>query len=427
MTGVTATAPAGTYYVAVAGVNACGMGPESPETRVAVGGCQQPSVVTDLTATVVGSVVTFAWRPATGAERYRLRAGSGPGLRNLATVELGSSTNFAATAPDGTYYVVLNAVNACGTGADSNEVTARVGATSGGFSIDLPIAAEDLARESFGLNPFGIHFGGTSSGGHGLDGHPGWDVEYRIGGVVRAAADGVVQSRFADSLAPDRVTVQIQHQRPAGVFRTVYTNLVNVLASVQPGAAVAAGQPLGTAGHQSIVVGSQQQTYAMIHFQTDDFRRHEGITNPNAVNPEEFLSATAAALFATIWSTAAYNVEITEPFPGNPRNVAFPFTRTWTRQSGTHAARIAFIRREAGTSTHDYLLYDASGAVTEQGSATMQVTRTDARIDLQPAGGGLPRRGLVDIVSDTMRLDFGAPGVPRPVDLSNASTYTTSR
>ncbi len=51
-------------------------------------------------------------------------------------------------------------------------------------------------------------------------------------------------------------------------------------------------------------------------------------------------------------------------------------------------------------------------------------------IDLQPRspGGqasGLSRLGVYDIVSDTMRIDFGTPGAARPSDLSNAGVYTT--
>jgi hypothetical protein len=72
----------------------------------------------------------------------------------------------------------------------------------------LPVAAGDIASNAFGLNPFGIHFGGTGPGGHASDGHPGWDVEFQVGASVLAAADGVVQSVFADSFSAGRSTIQ---------------------------------------------------------------------------------------------------------------------------------------------------------------------------------------------------------------------------
>ena len=70
----------------------------------------------------------------------------------------------------------------------------------------MPIDAGDLANTAFGLAPFGYH-----GADHAEDGHPGWDVEYRIGGIVRAAAAGTVQSVFPDPFTPGRFTVQIEH------------------------------------------------------------------------------------------------------------------------------------------------------------------------------------------------------------------------
>lgn len=49
--------------------------------------------------------------------------------------------------------------------------------------------AADLATTAFGLAPYGYH-----GADHAEDGHPGWDIEYRIGGTVRAAAAGTVHT-----------------------------------------------------------------------------------------------------------------------------------------------------------------------------------------------------------------------------------------
>ena len=287
----------------------------------------------------------------------------------------------------------------------------------------LPVASGDTATNFFGMTAFGIHFGGTGPSGHGLDGHPGWDVEFRVGGQVRAAEDGVVQSVFTDSFINSRSVIQIQHQG-GGNYRTVYTNIESVAAGITANAPVTRGQVLGNAGVISPTTG-RGVSYAMTHFQVDDFSRNEGATNPNAVNPETFLDPAGRAPFDSVWRTAAYNVELTEPFTGNARDVAFPITRTWTRESGASAARIQLIRRDAASNVHTYVMYDAGGAVTERGSiAAFEPTGSQSSIDFQPESGPA-RLGLIDIVGGTMRLDLAPAGAARPRDLDAASVYRT--
>lgn len=289
----------------------------------------------------------------------------------------------------------------------------------------LPVAPGDTATNFFGLTAFGIHFGGTGPSGHGLDGHPGWDVEFRVGAQVRAAADGVLQSAFSDSFMPSRFTVQIQHQG-GGNYRTVYTNVEGPLpAGISANAPIARGQVLGSAGTQTFTLNGRQATYAMTHFQVDDFSRNEGSTNPNSINPETLLDPSGRALFETIWRTAAYDVELTEPFTGNARDVTFPITRTWRRESGALAARIDFVRRDPASNAHTYVMYDDAGSVTERGSiAVFTPTGSLSSIDVQPDSGAR-RLGVIDIVSETMRLDLAAPGASRPRDLSAAAVYRT--
>ena len=286
------------------------------------------------------------------------------------------------------------------------------------------MASGDTATNFFGLTAFGIHFGGTGPSGHGLDGHPGWDVEFRVGAQVRAAADGVVQSVFTDSFASSRSVIQIQHQG-GGNYRTVYTNVESVAAGITANAPVTRGQVLGNAGVIAPTAG-RGVSYAMTHFQVDDFSRNEGSTNPNSVNPETFLDPDGRALFDAVWRTAAYNVELTEPFTGNTRDVTFPITRTWTRESGALPARIDLVRRDAASNVHTYVMYDGAGAVTERGSiaAFDPTAGSQTSIDFQPQSGA-PRQGLIDIVGGTMRLDLPAPGAARPRDLNGASVYRT--
>jgi CO/xanthine dehydrogenase Mo-binding subunit len=56
------------------------------------------------------------------AYSYILEAGSAPGLANLATVPVPTTTYAASGVPRGTYYLRVRAVNAIGTGAASAEV-----------------------------------------------------------------------------------------------------------------------------------------------------------------------------------------------------------------------------------------------------------------------------------------------------------------
>jgi uncharacterized protein (TIGR03437 family) len=294
----------------------------------------------------------------------------------------------------------------------------RPGRAQETFTVQLPIRLSD-AGSNFSLNPFGAHIGN-----HALDGHPGWDVEYRPGASALAAADGMVQSVFPDPQSGTR-TVQIQHRHYNQVFRTVYTNLTEVDPAVIPGAPVAAGQRLGTPATQTQIVGSTRQSWAAIHFQLDDFTVNHGLSNPSAVSPEAHLNAAGREVFAALWDRAAYGQEICEPFPSNSRNVVFPQTRTWTRRSGALAPRIDFTCVRVQADSYRYALLDSNGATMESGAVLPQEFGPDfSAIDLKPDSGEV-RRAIVKIVSDVMRIDFGLPGAPRPQDTSRASVYST--
>jgi uncharacterized protein (TIGR03437 family) len=285
------------------------------------------------------------------------------------------------------------------------------------FTLQMPIRPADLGANAFGLNPFGTHIGN-----HGIDGHPGWDIEYRIGASAYVAADGVVQSVSVESQS-GRSTVQVQH---GPRFRTDYTNLVEVDAAIRIGANVKTGQRLGTPGTSTQTVGATTQTWAMIHFQLDDFTVNYGLSNGFAVSPEAHLDTTGRALFGLIWSQAGYPQEICEPFPSNPRNVTFPFTRTWRRQSGSLAVRIDFTCMGPLSPIYGYSLYDATGTAFERGTLEPQSVRPEFTIfDLLPEGSNLRRRGLLRILNDTMQIDWSGVGAERPSDLGAASTYRT--
>ena len=120
----TAGAPPGTYYVAVATVNACGVSVVSNAAVITVPPSGAPPAPTALAATVTGTTVSLSWTPPAGAVTgYVLEAGSAPGLANLvAGLALGPTPSFATpNVPPGTYYVRVRAANGTLVSAPSNE------------------------------------------------------------------------------------------------------------------------------------------------------------------------------------------------------------------------------------------------------------------------------------------------------------------
>jgi len=289
----------------------------------------------------------------------------------------------------------------------------------GVLGLVMPVESGDLATTAFGLAPFGYH-----AADHAEDGHPGWDVEYRVGGIVRAAAPGTVQSVFPDPSVAGRTTVQIEHLAGSHHYRTVYTNLATVNAGIVAAATVRAGQALGVAGTVSQTVGTTPITYAMTHFQLDDFEYYREIPNPNAVTPEPFLTPDAKAFFDRTWNTAVFSTELVEPFASNPRDLRFPASRTWTRVSGDGPAGIRFSRTSVRNTSYEYAVLTESGIAIETGTVTLGLTaRPFPSIDLiSPTG---QRLGIYDIVSNQMRLSLANAGSNRPTDLGSASYYRT--
>ena len=289
----------------------------------------------------------------------------------------------------------------------------------GVLSLRLPIDIGDVPTMALVFAPFGYH-----GGEHAVDGHPGWDLEYRIGGTVRAAAAGTVESVLPDPSAPDRTTVQLEHAVGTHFYRTSYTNLATVSAGVEAGATVLVGQSLGVAGTVSQAIGNTPVTYAMTHFQLDDFEYYRNVPNPNAVTPEPFLAAEAKSFFDRIFSAAVFNAELLEPYASNPRDLRFPASRTWTRVSGDGPAGIRFTRRDGRNPNYEYAVLTESGTAIESGTVTLALTaRPFPTIDLVSATGR--RLGTYDIVSNQMRLSLANAGSSRPVDLGAASYYRT--
>ena len=292
----------------------------------------------------------------------------------------------------------------------------------GVLALVMPIDPGDYTTTAFGIGPFGYH-----GADHADDGHPGWDVEYRPGSFVRAAAAGTVQNVFPDPSAPGRSTVQIEHIVGTHHYRTVYTNLASVNAEIVEEAVVRSGQPLGVAGSITATIGTTSVTYAMTHFQLDDFEFYrEELPNPNAVSPEPFLTSEGRAAFDRMWALAVFGQEAVEPFPTNPRGLPFVDSRTWMRVGGDGPAGIRFTRRDRRGSDYNYALLTESGTVIESGTVTIGLTaRPNPTIDL--VSNTSRRLGLYDIVSNELRLSLALPGSARPTDIGLASIYRTAR
>lgn len=279
----------------------------------------------------------------------------------------------------------------------------------GVLALSLPIDAGDSASSTFGISPFGVH-----DPDHASDGHAGWDIEYRSGSIVRAAAAGTVQNVFADATAGGRFTVAIEHLVGDHHYRTVYTNIVSLAADVAIAEVMRGGQAIGTAGS------------AGVHFQLDDFEYYREMGNPNAVSAEPFLTAAAKSLFDSLFTRATFAQELVEPFATNPRQVAFPLSRTWTRAGGDGPAGVRFTRRSARSADYDYALLAESGTAIETGTVVLNTTaRPATTIDLVSSTSH--RLGVYDIVSNEMRLSLSNAGAARPGDLSGASVYRTPR
>lgn len=123
---------AGTYYVRILAANAAGTSAASNEITVVVSLCtSRPGIVSGLTQLVAGSTVTLSWDPASGAPTtYLINVGSFPFSSNLAVIDAGATTSFTAVdVGAGTYYVFVQAANACGKGPvfPSNTIAVNVG------------------------------------------------------------------------------------------------------------------------------------------------------------------------------------------------------------------------------------------------------------------------------------------------------------
>ena len=121
-----------------------------PLSPVAVCGPVPPLPPGLFTAEVSGTSVQLNWNvPQEGGAptSYTLRAGSAPGLSNVATLNIpGPTTTFQGFAPPGVYYVRLTAHNRYGSSSPAHEIQVTVG----------PVGAPPDAPTAFAANLQGL-------------------------------------------------------------------------------------------------------------------------------------------------------------------------------------------------------------------------------------------------------------------------------
>ena len=120
------TAPPGTYYVRIAAGNAAGISFPSNEVMFTTAAVCTPTTPSPPTATVTPGAVNLRWFPRTGpaATSYRLMAGTASGGTDIGVFDFpATTTSVGSPAPSGRYFVRLQAFNACGASAPSNEAS----------------------------------------------------------------------------------------------------------------------------------------------------------------------------------------------------------------------------------------------------------------------------------------------------------------
>jgi hypothetical protein len=157
----------GTYYVRMRSRNGSGTGTASLEQAFVVGGagCSgPPAAPLDLRATVNGTSVTLDWlaSPQSIATSYRVLAGSASGVADIGSFDVGGVTTFSTPAPQGAYFVRVQAANGCGVGVPSAETVVVVGSAvvppGPVFGLESTVTGSSVSLEwgapSAGTGPF---------------------------------------------------------------------------------------------------------------------------------------------------------------------------------------------------------------------------------------------------------------------------------
>lgn len=306
------------------------------------------------------------------------------------------------------------------------------------ITLEFPVKAADVQQNAFGMIPFGVHNAANP------DGQPCYVIEVRPNAYIVAAANGSVQSIAPDPANPGRSVVSLSHSYDLNKYVTAYSNIKELAPGIQPGMPVQAGQSLGIVGTQAVEIKGVRYAYASTCFQLEDAQvtlPEVKISVPYAVDPNDYLSASAKSSLQTLFQNARYEEQLTEPYLKNPRIIPdpinpsnptpdpkLPLVRTWSLMSGSHATKIRFTREpKVSPAVYKYELLDEMENVRETGTATVNALDYDyPAIDMKPSNNIVPRLGLYQVKSGTLKINYGQPGFPRPNSLSGASQYSTN-
>jgi hypothetical protein len=206
--------PAGTYFVRVRAQNAAGTSGPSPQAQLTVGACSLPAAPGTLTGSANDQTVTLGWSaPASGVTQgYRLLAGTSPGQANALVADYAASvTSLVSTGvPYGSYFVRVAALNVCGVGPVSNELTVVV----------QPCAAPPQAPTGLVFNRSGSVVGLAWSAPKSGPAPTSYTlvVGSQPGGSnVLVLPSGTAATTFVGSAPPGTYYVRILAQNPCGV------------------------------------------------------------------------------------------------------------------------------------------------------------------------------------------------------------------
>jgi hypothetical protein len=131
--GVYGDLPRGTYYARVRAANGTGVSLYSNEVRFSIG--KKLRTPTGFRVSWTGTTATLSWTAsaADGVDdvptNYVLEAGTSPGARNVASVNVGNATSFRTEVTSGNYFVRVKAQNALGESDPSEELEIRAPGT----------------------------------------------------------------------------------------------------------------------------------------------------------------------------------------------------------------------------------------------------------------------------------------------------------
>lgn len=213
----------GQYFVRVRAANADGVSGPSNEVVVRVGCVASLAAPAGLAATVSGQNVSLSWGAVPGATTYVLEVGSAPGAADIGQIPTGA-VSLAGQAPNGTYYVRVRAVSACGQSAPSAEVVVRVG-----MPAPLPTIYGAVDPSVLGTCSAAVHDRWVVDGGDGFH-YRTWHPQVDPSGCVYAHEHGDDPSRSGSaqiSASPVRfgyIGRRMDHEEPHEGFKVFLAN-----------------------------------------------------------------------------------------------------------------------------------------------------------------------------------------------------------